>query len=673
MKYSSYLSGLLFCLYISVNNGPGLNAQESRKLIGIGDLHRLRTISEPEVSPDGKWVVYTVRTTDPKEDTRNSDIWMTSMDGTNTLQLTFTKESEHLPRWSPDGKYLAFLSGRESEKKTEQLWLLNRSGGEARKVTDMKGGISDYAWSPDGKRIVFVADDPDTPEYVTGTKTPKPIVIDRYYFKEDGQGYMTGIRHHLYLLEPGQGNPVILTPGNFNEDLPSWSPDGNTIAFTSKRANADFDRDNNYDLWLIEAKQGASPRQLTTFGGPDGPPDYNCSPAWSPDGKYIAYLQGGPLKLISYAVNKLAVIPVTGGEPKILTPSLDRNVYNLQWSSDGKKIFGILEDDRNRDIFSIPSGGGQPVILTPGRHSVLSFDCKSGQLAFLVSDVAHPAELCVLGTDVSRQITHQNDSIISSWQIAPVHEISCKSKDGTIIHGFEMLPPGYEKGRRYPLLLRIHGGPVAQFDNSFDLENQVFAANGYVVITMNPRGSSGRGEKFSTAIFREWGIKDAQDVLAGVDDAISRGVGDPGRLGIGGWSYGGMLTNYVIAQDTRFKCAISGAGVSNMLAAFGTDMYIREYEQELGTPWHDTDNYLKVSFPFYNADKIITPTLFLGGQIDFNVPLLNSEQMYQALQCLHIPTELIIYPGQPHGISKPSYVTDRMRRYLDWYGRYLRK
>jgi dipeptidyl aminopeptidase/acylaminoacyl peptidase len=221
-------------------------------------------------------------------------------------------------------------------------------------------------------------------------------------------------------------------------------------------------------------------------------------------------------------------------------------------------------------------------------------------------------------------------------------------------------------------VLRIHGGPVSQWGNEFDFGWQLLAAHGYVVIGANPRGSSGRGEAFASAIYADWGHKDGEDVLAAVDYAVQRGVADPERLGVGGWSYGGILTNYTIARDRRFKAAVSGAGSANFLAGYGTDQYVREYEAELGKPWTNTDLWIRLSAPFLHADRIVTPTLFMGGDKDFNVPLLNSEQMYQALRSLGRDTQLVIYPDQHHTLTKPSYERDRLARYLGWYGKYLK-
>jgi dipeptidyl aminopeptidase/acylaminoacyl peptidase len=282
-----------------------------------------------------------------------------------------------------------------------------------------------------------------------------------------------------------------------------------------------------------------------------------------------------------------------------------------------------------------------------------------------------PNEIFALDSGEPRPLSRQNDQWLRGVQLAPVEEISFRSRDGTSINGFLVRPLNHRKGSRLPTVLWIHGGPVYQFYNEFNLNFQLFAAEGFAVVAANPRGSSGRGEKFSTAIWADWGNKDGQDVIAAMDYAIAQGVADSTRLGVGGWSYGGILTNQVIARDQRFKAAISGSGQSNALAGYGTDQYVREYEAELGTPWGNTEAWLRVSYPFFHADRIVTPTLFLCGEKDFNVPLLNSEQMYQALKSLRRETELVIYPGEFHEIRKPSYERDRLQRYLDWYRRHL--
>jgi dipeptidyl aminopeptidase/acylaminoacyl peptidase len=642
--------------------GPGAPAA---RVLTPEDLFRVREVSDPQVSPDGGWVAYTVTTADTSADKRVSAVWMTSWDGARTVRLTTSTAGEHAPRWSPDGRFLAFLSNRDDEH--TQLWLLDRLGGEGAKLTAFPGDVEDYVWAPDGKRLALVVADGDTAK----GKTPRPIVIDRFQFKEDEVGYLGRERHHLYLVDVDTRRATLLTPGDYNELLPAWSPDGTALAFVSKR-RPDFDRDNNWDLYVMDAVPGAAPRQLTTFAGPDNDPDTESRPAWSPDGRFIAYLQGGPLTLVYYAVQKLAVVPAAGGTPRVLTAALDRSVAKPVWTADGSAILFLLEDDRAVALAQVPAAGGAVTRLVSGPRVVEAFATgPGGKIAALVATPHAPAEVFALDGGALRPLSRQNDAWLAGVTLGAVEPIAFPSRDGTEVHGFLVTPPDYRPGTRYPTLLRIHGGPVSQFDYGFDFQLQLFAARGYAVVAANPRGSSGRGERYATAIYAAWGEKDAQDVLAAVDYAVARGVADPARLGVGGWSYGGMLTNYVIAQDRRFKAAVSGASISNILAGYGTDQYVREYEAELGPPWRNTATWLRLSFPFLHADRIVTPTLFLCGDKDFNVPLLNSEQMYQALRSLGVPTELVIYPGQFHAITRPSFARDRLERYLAWYDKYL--
>jgi dipeptidyl aminopeptidase/acylaminoacyl peptidase len=638
----------------------------TRRSLALDDLFQLRDVGDPQVSPDGAWVAYTVSRVDTSEDKNASAIWMTSWDGATTIRLTTSKRGEQHPRWSPDGRYVAFLSGRDDEH--TQLWLLDRRGGEGRKLTTFGGDVEDYVWAPDGKRIALIVDDADTAK----PKTPHPIVVDRFQFKEDELGYLGKHRRHLQVLELESGRTAQLVPGDYDELLPAWSPDGGALVFVSKR-RPDADRDNNWDLYSIEAQPGATPRQLTRFEGPDNDPDTESRPAWSPDGRMIAYLQGGPLKLLYYAVQKLAVIPAAGGTPRILTAALDRNVANPAWSADGSAITFLLEDNRALELARVPAAGGSVERVLAGPRVVSEFSMgPQGKTAVLVATPETPPEVFALDAGTLRPLSRQNDAWLAEVQLGVVEPTSFKSRDATPINGFVVKPRDYQAGKRYPAILRIHGGPVLEFGYSFDFLFQLLAAHGYVVVASNPRGSSGRGEQYSTAIYADWGNKDAQDVLAAVDYAVAQGLADPARLGVGGWSYGAILTNYVIAQDHRFRAAVSGAGISNILAGYGTDQYVREYEAELGAPWQHADTWLKLSFPFLHADRIATPTLFMGGDKDFNVPLLNSEQMYQALRSLGVETELVIYPGQYHAISTPSYKRDRLERYLAWYDRHLR-
>ena len=659
--------------------GIGLAAQvqaQARRPVGADDLARVRDVTDPRLSPDGAWVAYTVSAPDTAKDRDDTDLWLASWDGAQQIRLTRSPADEHAPRWSPDGRRLAFLSDRDGAPDVDQVWLFDRAGGEPERITHLPGGVSDLAWSPDGRRLALIVSDPDPEARTPGdtsTATPKPIVIDRFQFKEDETGWLRDQHDHLYLLDLASRAATQLVTGSYDEAMPSWSPDGRSIAFVSRR-RPEYDRTDNYDLYVVDAVPGAEPRQLTTFEGPDLDPEWGSrGPAWSPDGRLIAYVQGGPLKLLYYGVQQVAVVPVAGGPSRVLTPTLDRNVLSPTFSSDGSSVLFLLEDDRVYHLARVPAAGGRIERLVGGPRALTDFSVgRDGRLVVAWSGAEAPSELAALEGGDLRPITRQNAAWLHEVRLAPVEPISVRSRDGTEIHGFLVKPPDYQPGRRYPTILRLHGGPVWQYYHDFThLDWQVLAAHGYVVLGVNPRGSSGRGEKFSTAIWAAWGRKDTQDVLAAVDWAVAQGIADPARLGVGGWSYGGILTNQVIARDHRFKAATSGAGQGNALLGYGTDQYVKEYEAELGTPWRNTQAYLDVSYPFLHADRIVTPTLFLCGDQDWNVPLVNSEQMYQALRSLGRETQLVVYPGASHSLDKPSHRRDRMERYLAWYGKYL--
>jgi dipeptidyl aminopeptidase/acylaminoacyl peptidase len=653
----------------------GHPSAQSRRPLNVDDLFNLKEVRDPQRSPDGKWVAYTVARAIKDTDKNDTDIWMVSWDGQQQVQVTSSAEGESTPRWSPDGKYLAFLSSRQGSKKA-QIWLLNRAGGEAVKLTDVKGGISDYAWSPDSKRFVLVVEDPDPSvadeenqkDKKDGeAKTPKPIVINRYYFKADVSGYLRGERSHLQLFDIAAKKAEPLTTGVFDEESPAWSPDSTQIAFIRRHGEGDVDKAPNHDLFVIEARAGAKERRLTTTTA-----DEEGRLSWSPDGRTIAYLLGDELKYSAYDQNRLAVIPAAGGPSRSLTDALDRPVRTPLWTPDGSILFTVV-DDRSEYTGRINAAGGKVERLVSGQRVVNSFSAgPDGGVAVIASTPREIQEIYALESGKLRQLSHQNDDWLKTLQLSTTEEFSTAARDGTDVHGLIVKPITFLPGRRYPALLRIHGGPNGQDSNAWSFERELFAANGYVVVNVNYRGSNGRGSAYQKAIFADWGNKEVVDLLAAMDYVQKLDYVDSSRLGIGGWSYGGILTNYTIASDGRFKAAISGAGSSNQISMYGTDMYITQYENELGPPWKNQDVWIKLSYPFFHADRIHTPTLFMGGEKDFNVPLLGGEQMYQALRSLGVDSELVIYPNQFHGITIPSYKKDRLERYLGWYDKYLK-
>jgi len=640
-------------------------AQQSRRSLTVADMQRFKEVGDARLSPSGDWIVYTLSGVDTAKDRSSGDIWLARWDGTRTLRMTYGNDDEHSPQFAGSDHAISFLSSRRDPHDSDQLWLLSTEGGEAHKLTAIKDGVDDYAWSPDGKRVVLALRD----STADADSAPHPIVIDRYQFKQDVEGYLDHHRVHLWLFDVATQALTQLTSGDHDELMPEWSPDGALILFSSKQQK-DPDRSDNWDLYVIAPIAGATAKQLTQNDLDDSDPQWESRAVWSPDSKEIAFLQGGPDSLLYFALQRLAVVPAAGGPVRVVSGSLDRSFVNPAWSGDGKWIYAELEDDGSVILARVPREGGAVERVLDGRRVIGTVTSAGSHVAIVQSTVTHPDELFAIDGDSARQLTDAN-AWLREIELAEQEPISTKSKDGAVVRGFLMRPVGYKSGERVPAILRLHGGPVSEWENSFELSWQLLAAHGFAVVGMNPRGSSGRGFAWAKAIYAHWGEKDVQDVLSGADYAVAHGVADPNRLGVGGWSYGGELTDYVIASDTRFKAAIAGAGIGNVLAGFGTDQYVREYTNELGLPWKHLDAWLRVSYPFLHADRIVTPTLFMAGDQDYNVPLQNSEQMYQALRATGVESQLVIYPGQFHGLTRPSFLADRMTRYIEWYSTHL--
>ncbi len=661
-------------------------AQQSSapRLIGIDDLFDLREAHDPQVSPDGQFIAYTLSSTSLKDDKSETRIYMLPAAGGDAIALTAEGNSSDHPRWSPDGKYLAFLSER-NEGKT-QVYLLNRLGGEAQKLTDTIQDVEQFEWAPDGKRLVLILRDPSPEELEAAAnkgrdagdekpaapKKPKakaPWVIDRLQFKEDTIGYLDRRRTHLYVFDIAKKSMTQVTSDDYDDDDPAWSPDGRSLAFASNRSKPDPDATYNWDIWVVAADntdKGANLTQVTTDPGEDR------SPTWSPDGKWIAYSVQLDPHLFQYSTKHVAVAPAAGGEAKILTKSFDRMATTPRFNLDGKSIYFIADDDGTQQLCLVNLADGKIMRPISGRVMLDGYSvAKNGTVAASLSTMDRPFEIFALLGGKLTQLSHANDDWLAKFKLSQGEYVSFNSKDGTIVHGYMYKPVDYVPGRKYPTLLRPHGGPVWAYYAEFQELGQLLASNGYVVLLPNPRGSSGYGEDFCKAIFADWGNKDFQDDMAFVDYAIAQGIADPDRLGVGGWSYGGISTDFIITQTTRFKAAISGAGAADYSSMWGHDQYQRDYTTELGYPWEHASTWEHVAY-ISKVKDVTTPTMFVGGNIDWNVPILGGEQMYQSLKALGRETLLVVYPDEYHDFKTPSHIKDRHERYLAWYAHYVK-
>lgn len=654
--------------------------------ITVDDLFGVKEAHEAQITPDGQWIAYTVISTSLKDDKSESRIWMIPAAGGDPAPLTAEGVSSSHPRWSPDGKFLAFLSSRKdpdgNEGKT-QVYILSRMGGEAQKLTDTVQDVDDFEWAPDGKRLALTLRDPSPEEAEAAasktkdgddkgakkSKAQPPWVIDRLQFKMDTIGYLDRRRTHLYVFDLASKTQRQVSSGDFEDSQPAWSPDGKWLAFESNRTAPDPDRTYNSDIWVVAADNtdlGAHPIQVTNF------PGEKHNPAWSPDGKWLAYEASTDLKLFYYATRHIAVSPAPGGEPKILTKAFDRMSFHPRFAPDGKSIYFLADDDGTQTLALVSVADGKVTRAIGGRLTMDGYTfSKDGTLAATLSTSDRPYELFTNPGGQLTRLTHLNDEWLAKHKLTKAEYVSFKSKDGTMIHGYLYKPSDYMAGRKYPTILRPHGGPVEEYQNEFFDLPQLFAANGYVVLLPNPRGSSGYGQDFCQAIYADWGNKDFQDDMAFVDYALAQGLADPDKLGVGGWSYGGISTDFIIGQTNRFKAAISGAGAANFASMWGHDQYQREYVIELGYPWENRAVWDRLA-NFYRVKDILTPTLFVGGNIDANVPILGGEQMYLSLKELGRETMLVVYPDEYHEFKTPSHIKDLNERYLAWYAHYVK-
>lgn len=655
-----------------------------KRPIALDDYFAIRSVGAPAVSPDGGGVVYVVSQPDQVKDTTVSTLWFVELEGAVPRQLTHGQDTVSSPMFSPDGSLVSFITDRsgaawgidEEVAERDQVYAMSLAGGEAFPLTSVDGGVRAYRWSPDGDRLAVVSMPPKTGPQENDAGRAVPIVVTRLKHKYDGIGYLDERTTRIYdvpveeaIQSRGErfGEARLISDAAYDSGAPSFSPDGRSIAYSSNRTS-EPDSNMNTDIWTVELESGETVR-LSDYPGADS------RPVFSPDGEWIAYINADP-DWSMYPTPRLMVMPAAGGDPRNLTGHLDRWAGGAPvWAPDSRSVYMTLNDEGRDPLVQIGLDAKVTRVL---EGNVGSAAVVGNRLFLRYTKPDRPAEIYTASrrrvpiadtelTDLSRT----NAEHFAGLEFNAAESLWFESADGTRVHSWLLKPPGFEPSNNYPLILWIHGGPVGQFTDGFNLTPQYLAAQGYVVLMVNPRGSSGYGEEFSRAIFADWGGPDYEDVMAGVDAVIEAGYVDPQRMGVGGYSYGGILTNYVIVKTDWFKGAISAASDADYYGAFGTDDWGIYWIHEFGEPWDNIDLYRRVS-PTTYIKNAVTPTLFIHGGNDYRDPLTQSEQMYLSLRVLGVDTGLIVYPGQSHGLGPPSYETDLLRRYKLWFDKYVK-
>jgi dipeptidyl aminopeptidase/acylaminoacyl peptidase len=643
------------------------------------DLTRIRFVSDAQVSPDGRAVAFVVTTLSEERDEYLSQIWLVDAAGGEPRRFTAGPRRDTAPRWSPDGTRLAFVSEREDRKKKGQLYVMPVTGGEPVRLTDLRHGVGAPEWSPDGSRLTFVSRvggwvEPESEEEKRKSRPPRVITTLKY--RGNGEGFTYDRRPQIFTVAADGGEPRQVTDGDYDHVDPAWSPDGRTLAFAAARHD-ERDHDDASDIWLIPAEGGA-PRRLTRTLGPAS------HPAFSPTGDAVAYL--GRASRNAFGRNiRLFTVPVAGGDPVCRTADFDRSCGPLGvppvWSHDGRALTIAAEDQGTLGLFRVEAGDGLPHRVVAGERVVGSYSASrdGAVLAFTASEPGAPAELFVCGADGSgeRRLTDLNRAFTREVTLARPERFRFE-RAGFTVDAWIMKPHGFEPGRRYPLLLNVHGGPHAQYGYPFFDEFQVQAGAGYGVLYANPRGSQGYGEAFAAAVVGDWGGGDAADVQAALEEALRRFDWiDPERLGLLGGSYGGFMASWIVGHSKRFRAACSERAVNVQTSMFGTsDIGFVFNQVELGgvLPWEDTAKYLERS-PLTYAKDIATPLLILHSEDDLRCPIEQAEQLFVALKTLRREVVFVRFPDENHELTrsgKPRHRLERFRILLEWFAKYLR-
>ena len=665
------------------------SATTTRRPVRPDDLFNLTFIGDVAISSDGETICYVRTRMDRETNEYRSDLWTIPATGDVGDTVRFTNEPRTVgqPRWSPDGRWLTFLSDRDGKGK-RHLWAIPTGGigGEARRLTSGDQPVSDYAWAPDSARIAFVRGEklvpsPPNPE-PTGRVADDVLTITRIRNKADGRGFIYDRRNHLWTVTL-DGAETRLTEGGHDNAAPAWSPDGNEIVFVSKRM-ADADFTNTTELYVIPAAGGA-PRRLPT---PEGPVD---APVWSPDGARIAFVGSGRAN-VAGAVGRLWVMSAVGGAARDLTPTLDLNIgldvssdsragltaTRPVWSPNSDALFFLASMRGTTPLWRVALDSGEPERVVDGARQVQSFAVsRDGEtLALNLGDGLDPGDVHVRTGAGPRRLTDANGDFFATVALVAPEAFTYEGAEGWEVQGWLMPPVGRREGEHYPLVLEIHGGPHTAYGEMFFFEFQCLAAQGHGVLFINPRGSTGYGERFTMASNGDWGGNDYRDLMLGVDAARARVPWiDGARLGVTGGSFGGYMTNWIVTQTDRFKAAVAQRSLCNMVSKWGVSD-IGYYGNDLqwgGPPWKNPQFYLDRS-PLTHVTNVVTPLLLIHSERDLRCPIEQAEQFFTALRYLRREVALVRFPDEGHELSRsgqPLHRLDRLQRIASWFRDHL--
>ena len=674
-------AALSFVVVAGAAQPDSTNLPDARRLHSI-DVFQLEYADDVQISPDGNHIVYVRVSHDIMTDRARRNLWIVDATGANNRPLRSEAKNFSSPRWSPDGTRLAYVSAAEGSPQLYVRWM---DSGQTALLTNLVQAPGAIAWSPDGKSIAFtqmvpskkppLATPPEAPEGATWA--PPVKVIDSVVYRADGEGFLESGYQHVFVVSSEGGTPSQLTDGEFNDDGPlSFTPDGQRVVFSANRG-PDWERDpQESEVFTVDI----ATRKLTQLTSRDGPDN---SPVVSPDGKKIAYL-GFDDRVQGYQVTHLYVMDIDGKNSRVVTGDFDRDVVNPQWSANSQRVY-FSYDDRGVGKIGLAALDGKVTTLaegmggtdlgrpyTSGAYSV----SRNGRVAFTRNSPARPADVAVVNGGNTRSLTALNDDLLGNKTLGEVRELTWKSsKDQRDIQGWVITPPGFDKSKKYPLILEIHGGPFAAYGPNYTTEMQLFAAAGYIVLYTNPRGSTSYGETFGNLIHHAYPGDDYDDLMSGVDTVIAQGNVDTNNLFVTGGSGGGVLTAWIVGKTDRFRAAVVAKPVINWASfVLTSDANNFFYKYWFGAqPWEQPEQYWKRS-PLSLVGNVKTPTMLLTGEADYRTPIGESEQFYQALKLRKVDTLMVRIPEASHGMtSRPSNLIAKVDNILAWFERYRKK